>query len=239
MVFEFNIRDVADKTTNKNNKIPRSPKDAQHQLHKQYKFLCRSILETLKGDSDEIDRIALALRILFHTSGQSKSLLSQISPEIQLLETCSSIPLPPHKDETIDKDYKPFQGFMGGMVCMVIGSKNIWELTPSLCPSWVGIDEWWNRIFFTDWGIEFSRKKLVFCVANTDGGAHVDNELERCYFALTRLGSIGIQLFIDGTKHISNGPEKLVLPHIGLEVVSSLKRAFPDLCPDYGLPELI
>lgn len=34
MVFEFNIRGVVDKTMNKNNKIPRSPKDARHQLHK-------------------------------------------------------------------------------------------------------------------------------------------------------------------------------------------------------------
>lgn len=237
MHIELNMRAIPDKDTEKNNKITRSPSDTRDQLRKQYKFLCRSTQAAINGDLDEIDRIALALRILFHTKGRSKSLLSQLMPEIQMLDTCSNIPLPPDSGEIIKQGYKPIQCFRGGMVCMTFGP-NVWTLTPSSTPAWISAEDWWNRILFIDGNIEFSRKKLILCVADTDGGAHIDKELEQCYFALTRLGSVGIQFFIDGAQHFPNGPEKVILPHIGLEVVSSLKRAFPEICLDLGLPEV-
>lgn len=238
MKIELNMTAIPGMTTERNNKIPRSLIDTQFQLRKQYKFLCRSTQAAINGDLDEIDRIALALRILFHNKGRSKSLLSQLMPEIQMLDTCSNIPLPSDSDELIKQGYERIQSFIGGMVCLSLGSQDVWTLTPAPTPAWVGLEAWWNRILFIDGDIEFSRKKLILCIADTDGGAHIDKGLEQSYFALTRLGSVGIEFSTDGAQYIPSGPEKKILPHIGLEAVSSLKRAFPEICPDLGLPEV-
>ena len=46
-----------------------------------------------------------------------------------------------------------------------------------------------------------------------------------------------MEFFIDSKQHFPAGPEKVILPHIGHEVVSSLKRSFPETCPEYELPD--
>ncbi|NGX37963.1 MAG: hypothetical protein K1000chlam2_01132 [Chlamydiae bacterium] len=216
--------------------IPQTKDDLSNHLRKQYKFLCKSLLDIQKGDSDEIDRVALALRILFHTTKRCKGLLSQINAKIEILDTCPKVSLPQDYDEAISQQ-RLLSSFNAGMVTYTLGSIEKWKLTPSTNSSWVGLEEWWNRLLFEDNGIKFTPKELVCCIANTDGGAHIDPNLKSHYCYLERTGSVGGMYFIDGKQHFPAGPVKVILPHIGHEVVSSLKRSFPEICPEYGLPD--
>ncbi len=80
---------------NKSPRIDRSEQDFLLQLKKQYKFLCRSLHAVVAGDYDEIDRIALTIRILCHTRRKCHGLLSQLNTDFQVLDTCPEIPQPP------------------------------------------------------------------------------------------------------------------------------------------------
>src|SRR5690606_35091366 len=52
---------------------------------------------------------------------------------------------------------------------------------------------WWTMDIVKDGrGHLFSRSKLVLAVANKDGGAHVDPELDEDYAALSRRNSLGV-----------------------------------------------
>ncbi len=88
-----------------------------------------------------------------------------------------------------------------------------------------------------DNNIKLTPNELVCCIANTDGVTHIDPKLKSHYYYLKQTGSVGMEFFIDSKQHFPAGPEKVILPHIGHEVVSSLKRSFPETCPEYGLPD--
>jgi len=230
MVLEINML----KTSQGHSKIQRSHKDTFHQLFKQYKFLCKSLLECIKGDLDEIDRVATSLRILFHDSNKSKSLISQLNSEILILDTADNLPdlsLPS------SESYECHSMFIGGMVNMNLCSR-VWGLNLAARPVWSNIESWWNKILFIDNSFECTRKKIVLIIANTDGGAHVDPMLDKDYYQLTRDGSIGMNFFLNGQQYTPSGPEKIILPQIGLEVVTSLRNAYPHVCIDMGIPYL-
>lgn len=55
----------------------------------------------------------------------------------------------------------------------------------------MNFDDWWNEIIFDDRENKFTRKDIVTFVANQDGGAHVDPELNESYAKLTKMNSLG------------------------------------------------
>lgn len=120
------------------------------------------------------------------------------------------------------------------MISMTLSSTP-WRLNLSLSPKLKSLEDWWNQILFIDNGYVCTRKELVLSIANTDG-VHVDPNLGQNYSNLTRLGSISTKFFIDNKRYIPQGPETLLIPQIGLETVSSLKHAYPQLCRDMKLP---
>src|SRR5690606_10213801 len=113
-------------------------------LHKQYKFLCRSLTEVIRGDLDEIDRISASLRILFHDTKNSKSLLSQVNPNILIIDTGADLPKPPEPFAKKNQ-YECYNMFMGGMVSVNLGSK-AWQLNLSSSPILQNLEDWWNKI---------------------------------------------------------------------------------------------
>lgn len=237
MSIEFNPLITRKKGSNKEY-IVRTKEDLLYQLSKQYKFICRSLLEILKGDEDEIDRLSTGLRILFHNTRHSTGILSQLDQEIKIFDTCKEIELPPSISESNEEDVQPYGAFIGNMVCMSIGSKDVWQLTPSDTPTWSSPADWWNKVLFVENNISFTRKKMTLSIANTDGGAHVDRKLESDYFLLSRKGSTNLNFFANSNQFYPLGPEKVIMPHIGLEVVASLRRFYPETCLDFGLPDL-
>ena len=54
-------------------------------------------------------------------------------------------------------------------------------------PAPVEFRQWWESVILTDQlGNSFSRRSFVLALANKDGGAHVDPELDDGYAALVK-----------------------------------------------------
>jgi hypothetical protein len=116
----------------------------------------------------------------------------------------------------------------GALVQMVMspsGAKHIPFLDdplPEGQPSLVPFHEWWSRIIFRNpEGQALSRKDLVLAVANTDGGAHVDPDLDETYAKL-RDESLG-WIFAKEATHCRVRPAELAaVRQIAHEVLKTL-----------------
>ena len=76
----------------------------------------------------------------------------------------------------------------------------------------------------------FTRSKLVLSVSNTDGGAHVDPELDEAYAKFSRFNALGWKfLRNDIPEEFHNTPVLPSIRQIAHEVLSTLKDEFPDL----------
>jgi uncharacterized protein YecA (UPF0149 family) len=82
-------------------------------------------------------------------------------------------------------------------------------------------------------GETFSRKDIVLSMANKDGGAHVDPELDAKYSKLTREASVAMNVGSFETGEVSrvvSGSELASVRQIGHEMLKTLKE-------DYRTPE--
>lgn len=152
----------------------------QH-LKEQLNFLKKSSYEFDKGDVVEAKRIAVSLRILFHNSKISKSLLGQLHKEFHIYPKIKG------KKAT---NVAGLIFYAGVMVRISSVAKKV-EYVPNLDNSFPGlveqtIDEWWNGLSIIVNGLSFSRKDIILGLANQDGGAHVDLNLKEKYRLLTR-----------------------------------------------------
>ena len=117
---------------------------------------------------DEALRIAVSLRVIFHETRSSHSLLSQlgITENILLLSTFKEM----------DKSSLPPNVELFSILPGILSSDG---LKPALEGS--GIKRyirpiiWWNEIVI---GTNISRKDVTLSAANKDGGAHVDPDLD-------------------------------------------------------------
>jgi len=114
------------------------------------------------GKLSEAKRIATALRVLFHETNKSHSLLYQIGFQnsILLLSTAHSY---------IPVNMSSYWGLL-----KISGDKYQPLLGDSDSSKFLSFDDWWNEIIFDDKESVFTRKDIVWYIANQDGGAHVD-----------------------------------------------------------------
>jgi hypothetical protein len=80
-------------------------------------------------------------------------------------------------------------------------------------------------------GNTFARLDFVLEVTNKDGGAHIDASLAPAWAALTRSGSLGIQLQAAGgqMQHFGAGLARANVRQIGWELDETLRRTGPSL----------
>jgi hypothetical protein len=100
-----------------------------------------------------------------------------------------------HFVDTADK-YDPRNLMTHHGLLMILMGKNIGQLSPQLSLStinYTSFNNWWNvDIVLSDQKKNtFTRRKIILELANTDGGAHVDPEINESYFDITRSNSIG------------------------------------------------
>lgn len=73
----------------------------------------------------------------------------------------------------------------------------------------VSFKNWWEEIVVKDRNGEvFTRKDLVLAVANKEGGAHVDPQLDEAFAELTRFNSLGWQV---DTRGIRTPPDNSIV----------------------------
>lgn len=173
-------------------KVRQTEEDLEEHLREQLEFLQTSADNYDSGNESESKRMALHIRTLLHDTfnkdgtPRSQSLLSQLGKKesLNFLDTSSS-------EEGLIGSYT-------GLVLQSIGPTGgryvapLDDLPPTQIPEQVSFQDYWNGDIFVDNNSNrFSRKALVLAMANKDGGAHIDPELDQDYVELTKNNSLG------------------------------------------------
>ena len=170
--------------------------------------------------------IALSLRVLLHHHGQSRSLLAQLDLlNMRFLDTAG--PLDPNN---LVSEH-PFlvlkmSGGEGSYIPRVLAPPN-----PNKLERKIRFVDWWNKPVLKDKNKQFfNRRELILNVSDTDGGAHVDPDLDESYLEFSRNNSIGWVFTKDNIDHAFRGrPELACMRQIAHEVLSTLKEKYSNL----------
>jgi hypothetical protein len=153
----------------------------QH-LRRQLTFLEHSCRSYDGGYLDEAIRMAVVLRVLFHDTKNSTSLLRHLHAwATPIVSTCAPAPA---------------QGaaYFEGMAMLRVGARRMQYYAPLatsffrrmlLAPEW-----WWEIVSIQQPGLLIRRRDVVLGAANKEG-AHIDPELTREYGALSAEGALG------------------------------------------------
>ena len=173
-----------------------------------------------KGSLAEAKRLAVSIRVLVHDTKNSKSLLGQIG-----LKTSAFIDTALERPRDIVTSY-------AGLVGTSLGSgrsKYVPHLDSGESKS-VSFEKWWKAPVIIDFKQrEITRQRLILAVANKDGGAHIDPELDDIYADLLRTNSMGRMYALNGSWHPIFGVEHASVRQVAHEML----RAFD---PGYTVP---
>lgn len=164
--------------------------------------------------------IALSLRVLLHDHRQSRALLDQLglrngryltsAPPLNPKNIMTECNLVGMQISTSGSRYLPLIAMGGG-------------LRPLLPIPFVN---WWNDPVLKDnKSRTFCRRELVLHVVNTDGGAHVDPELDAAYMAISRENSLGWIFSNSKSETPPEGrPELICMRQIAHELLCTLHQ---------------
>lgn len=207
----------------KKGRVARPKGELERELRDQLALL-EHACSSFDGGLEAVGRhLAMSLRVLLHEHGNSRALLEQlglrtgrfvdsaggIDPR-NLLPQCNLVILEGTASE-------------GRYVPLVAGGD--FTVFSRLVP----FEVWWNEHVLRDGqGRLFNRRTLVGHVADTDGGAHVDPELEEGYMALSRSNSLGWTFqSADVLEPFRRRPELACMRQIAEEVLLTLRRRHP------------
>ncbi|MCK8496057.1 hypothetical protein M0L20_29595 [Spirosoma sp. RP8] len=182
-------------------KVVQTAEELRYQLQDQIRFLANRCNAFDQGETNEAKRIATTLRILFHDSKFSKSLLGQLG--LKNRPYYNSAILPEEGGEQIITNIA-LAGRLAG--------NHTHSYSPHLglpeADQFVNFNDWWSQVVITDKeGNEFTRSLIILSIADQDGGAHVDPALNEAYYKLTRLNSANdFNVLVEGEPTI----EKLI-----------------------------
>lgn len=190
------------------------------------------------GNQFEGKRIAASLRILLHVTKNQKPLLERFGLfEWRLLSTNTFRHLAPNN---VSLNHSGILGF--GFGENTAGYAPIMDITVHDKPAnWLSFNEWWEfdvihlahegpGVSLTNKPLpeerQFTRKKFVTVIADTDGGAHVDSGIDTIYAELLRQPSTGIKFKnMDGTElEVAATAHLASVRHIAAELMYSMKR---------------
>ena len=131
-------------------------------------FLARSCELYDQGYKEEALRLAVSLRVIFHDTKQSTSLLQHLNlkDKIKLISTFISAKSMSDKFGNVN---------WHTVIPLMLTSKGVEAPTSSWdVQSTLFINEWWNEEIWSENQLKLSRKDIVLSAANQDGGAHFD-----------------------------------------------------------------
>lgn len=174
------------------------------------------------GSEGEAKRLAAAIRVLVHDTIQSHSLLGQLGKKNVAFHSTAAPKNP--------KNLLTYSGIVAQTITPT-GGRYIAPLDflPDDMPiQELPFDEWWNEVIFMDKDKEeTTRKDLILAVANKDGGAHVDPNLDEKYANLSRKNSLAWQHTGPmGTKPMP-GPQLAAVRQIAHELLRTFNPTMP------------
>ena len=208
----------------KKNRIARSKDDLEQELKDQMSLLKNSCDSYDSGLEAIGKHIALILRVLFHHHGQSRSLLEQLGlRDNDFFDSAG--PLNPNNllsEMPLVIMRMNNEGAKYLAACQAGGS----PFKPKLIKF---TDRWSEPVIKDQKGRKFCRRELIQHVADTDGGAHVDPDLEEAYMDLSRNNSLGWVFSKGNIKEKFKGkPELACVRQIAHETLLSLERLAPE-----------
>ena len=175
-------------------KIPVPRKQLEDHLARQVEYLENSIKLYDTGFAGEVQRMAVVVRVLVHDTPNSTSLLQQLGLKHATFYD-TSYPYDPrnlpghHSLAMVQMQSDPTGGSVQYQPALDIASQIAWE----------PFTKWWNEIVISDpqappQNRQMSRAKLVLTMANQDGGAHVDPEIDAFYADVQSANKFGWNL---------------------------------------------
>lgn len=193
-------------------KYRRDQNEFMEHWHEQLNFIRSSIEQFDNGEETEARRIALGLRIMFHETSRSRSLIKQTGLSLNLRLLSSGVL------------YTPSNLVSSWVLLKLEISEDEIYYRPLINSVdtrtfYLEYEDWWNEVIFDDKNNVFSRKDIVCFIADQDGGAHVDPEIAEKYALLTRENSLG---WSDPKGNpVSNNPAYNAVRQIAHEVLKS------------------
>jgi hypothetical protein len=195
--------------------ITRTPDELNELLDEQLEFLKLSCASFDNGFTGEIKRLAVSARILVHDTNASTSLLALTNKKsVSFFDTAD-----PYDDENLLSHSSLVQIHMTPN-----GPKPRAHLDDDIQTTSIPFDAWWNGIVLVDSvRNEFSRRDIVLYLANKDGGAHVDHEIDEKFHNLRNKNSLGwITILEDGRKIAGEDNVPATMRQIAHELIKSL-----------------
>ncbi len=190
--------------------------ELEHHLKEHIEFIESSADAFDNGFKGESKRLAVSLRVLLHDTRSSTSLLKQLDKKnhsfINTALAFDEDNVASHCGLVNISATNQGAEFIAPLDGAIVGTKN-----------WTPFEDWWNQAVFVDKDRrKITRNEITTRLANKDGGAHVDPNLDEKYAALSRKNSIG-WVMTDGTNERPlEGPEKAAVRQIAHEVLKTL-----------------
>lgn len=210
------------------NKIKINDKDLKESLNEQYHFLVHSASEFDKGNFFEAKRLATTARVLLRDTRSSKSLLGQLNEKENILyhNTCLII-----KDAVL---------YSGPVTIATIPNRLTGKYFNTYWPLFDEIDKSSNVVAsqsFSHWyktkilihGQEsFTREEIIGYLADQDGGAHIDAEIDEKYHNLKQaIYSMSLQQMNSFSKSLPfDNLNYALMRQIAHELILTLNRNF-------------
>ena len=193
------------------------PKSKQARLtekfREQLRFMERSCQAFDQGAEDEAIRLATSLRIIFHSTRTSISLVTHLKFGAKMILSSS-------------RGHGDWADYLSHQINMT--SPQLVKTSPLLGNKFkeLTIDQWWRQEpVFVHIGESHPRRKIILSVANKDGGAHVDEELEE-YYEYLCAGEYAVGISIDNLKVVGGTPFEQGVTHYANNAHLALIRQF-------------
>ncbi len=188
--------------------------DMRKHFSTQIFFLKNSISSYDSGFEDEGQRIATTIRILLHDTDKSTSLFKHLDMKTHMFFLSTAFTY-------IPINMLSYEGLLAtsrnGIYLPHCLSDNKIQ---GLC---LVFEDWWNEIILDDKINVFSRKDIVLYVANKDGGAHIDKNLNEAYTSLTKNNSLSGRMLVNNKENpLLNSPVYACIRQIAFELLYSI-----------------
>ena len=178
--------------------------DFVRQLDRQLRYIETSAREYDQGNKEEAIRIATNLRVIFHNTAASTSLLAHL--QARLTKIMTTLGGPPYPRDS----FLPMGSIRINMKNQHVHSKDCLCYEPLELSKQPTFEPWLDKkplarqVQATDWwssepviilhGRKSLRKDVVLWAANKDGGAHVDAALPEDYLHLSSCISVAVHV---------------------------------------------
>lgn len=204
--------------------MKRSKQELLAKLREQADFLLTSARRFYdEGVFAESMRIATCIRTLVYENGKSKPLLKEVQPnglDLSILDHVGKI-----------QGEEVFNFAVGIRIDSGVAVPSVDLQSANNTPCVIGA--WWNRPVFSFWSngrhglstwMAYTRKQVVLILANKEGGAHVDPEMDPAYVKLLTDQPLGFHY--QGIPIETPDLAKFLTAQSGVEMLESLKRNF-------------